>query len=86
MKGTKGAILLLAAFVCRFCAFRLPVLIASVRRPKLVTGRRFDPEQVADEVVPASANHIGLIRKTVTAVREQKKIEIFIGFNQFVHH
>jgi hypothetical protein len=51
----------------------------------LVFPRRFGANKIADKVVPAAADHVGFVAKTVGAIRKQEKIEILVGFDELVH-
>src|SRR5215510_776826 len=52
--------------------------------PQLISLRRLRAKQVANEVVPASTNHVRLSGIAVTAVRQQEQIKIFVRLDQFV--
>src|SRR5262245_20437227 len=54
-----------------FCD-RMPLLRSVLRRSQLVPLRRFGAEQVADEIVPAPADHVGLVPEAVAAIGQHE--------------
>src|ERR1017187_5966944 len=47
-------------------------------RIELVPGGGLGAQQIAHEIIPAAAHHVGLIAETVIAVGQQQQIEILI--------
>src|ERR1035438_8743636 len=47
-------------------------------RGELVPGGGLGAQQIAHEIIPAAAHHVGLIAETVIAVGQQQEIEILI--------
>jgi len=56
------------------------------RSAKFVTARRFGAQQIPNEIVPAPADHIGLVAKSVAAIGEHDQVEVFVGLDQFVDY